>query len=104
MKTHIAPIYLILGLMAVSALTIGAGKPQARSDAPVAEALASPAAEPAYTVEFKRTNASAFQATSPGMAMPGRLVVIVTDKLEGQVEKRVTAALAAEARARRKAG
>jgi hypothetical protein len=37
------------------------------------------------------------------MAMPGRLVVIVTDKLEGQVEKRVTAALAG-ARARRKAG
>jgi hypothetical protein len=98
MKTHIAPIYLILGLMAVSALTIGASKPQA--DAPIAEAKASPA----YTVEFRRTNASAFQATSPGMAMPGRLVVIVTDKLEGQVEKRVTAALEAEARARRKAG
>jgi hypothetical protein len=78
-------------------LTIGASKPQA--DAPIAEAKASPA----YTVEFRRTNASAFQATSPGMAMPGRLVVIVTDKLEGQVEKRVTAALAG-ARARRKAG
>jgi hypothetical protein len=103
MKTHIAPIYLILGLMAVSALTIGASEPLASSTAPVAEAMTSPAVAPAHTVEFKRTNASAFQATSPGMAMPGRLVVIVTDKLEGQVEKRVTAALAG-ARARRKAG
>jgi hypothetical protein len=100
MKTHIAPIYLILGLMAVSALTIGASKPQAHSGTLVAEAMAP---DPAYRIEFKRTNASAFQATSPGMAMPGRLVVIVTDKLEGQVEKRVTAALAG-ARARRKAG
>ena len=100
MKTQIGSIYLILGLMAVATLTIGAGK------APV-----TPSEGVAHTVNAFELNglakARAFQATSPGMAMPGRLVVLVTDKLEGkldaELEKRVATALA-EARARRKAG
>jgi hypothetical protein len=95
MKTQIGSIYLILGLMAVAALTIGAGK------APVAHSEA--AAHTVASFEFKHGSARAFQATAPGMAMPGRLVVLVADRLDDQVEQRLAAALA-EARARRKAG
>jgi hypothetical protein len=100
MKTHIGPIYLILGLMAVATLTIGAGKAPAAPSEGVAHTV--------DTIELKGfAKSRAFQATSPGMAMPGRLVVLVSDKLEGkldaELEKRVATALA-EARARRKAG
>ena len=103
MRTHIAPIYLILGLMAVSALAIGAGNPQARGG----EATTQVKLVPGQRFESHRADVRAFQATSPGMAMPAHLVVLVSDKLEGELqvemEKRVATALA-EARARRKAG
>jgi hypothetical protein len=83
MKTHIGPIYLILGLMAVSTLTIGAGKAPAAPVEGVAQSVH------AFQLEGV-AKARAFQATSPGMAMPGRFVVLVT--------------ALGEARTRRKAG
>ena len=102
MRTQIGPVYLILGLLAVSALSIGADEPRAVSQRGIAQAKTLPA-PPAASYDFEFNKARAFQATAPGMAMPGRLVVVVSDKFEDQVEQRVSAAIA-RARARRKAG
>lgn len=102
MKTQIGPVHLILGLMAVATLTIGAA--DTRTSGPTHTVQAAPlASKDSYAFEFKGARARAFQATSPGMAMPGKLVVIVTDKLDAEVHERVSAALA-QSRARRKAG
>lgn len=90
MRTHIAPIYLILGLMAVSALAIGAGNPQPSGGEIATRVKLLPSRD--LVPHRVGADARAFQATSPGMAMPGRLVVLVSD------------AALAEARARRKAG
>ena len=91
MKTHIGPIYLILGCMAFAAVTIATAEPRAHASATV---KATPAAM-AYS----------FQATSPGMAMPTRLIVLGgADKaLEAEVQRKVEDALA-QARGRKRAG
>lgn len=75
MKTHIGPIYLILGMLAVSALTIGASGPKPTTKSASTSVHRMPASV-----------AEAFQATSPGMAVPNRVLAL------------------AEVRARRKAG
>ena len=103
MKTQIGPIYLILGLMAVATLSIGAADSRALGPTQAVQVAPQAPAPAGFTFEFKGAKARAFQATSPGMAMPGRLVVIVSDKLDAEVQERVGTALA-QARARRKAG
>lgn len=72
MKTHIGPIYLILGAMAVAALTIGARAEHHEAPAPKA----------------------AIATTLPAPAR-GELVVVVSPSMEGDVEAKVEAAIAA---------
>jgi hypothetical protein len=76
MKTHIGPIYLILGAMAVAALTIGAK----------AEHHEAPAA---------RVAALATALPAPPAATRGELVVVLSPSMDGDVEAKVEAAIAA---------
>ena len=85
MKQHIGSIYLILGLMSVSALTIGAGNPQvAKGEHSVrAQALL-----PSPTVFQARID-------DKDKALPGRILVISSSKLDADIELKVARALAA---------
>ena len=90
MKQHIGPIYLILGLMSVSALTIGAGKPHAaRGEHSVrAQAL------------LPSPTSFHFQAMKDGKAVPERMIVISGNAIDPELEAKVAKALAT-ARARK---
>ena len=83
MKQHVGPIYLILGLMAVSTLTIGAGKPQA---APGQHVVRAQALLPSPTSFHFTTNAS---------GQSERILVIGSAALDGEIEAKVSKALAA---------
>ena len=85
MKQHIGSIYLILGLMSVSALTIGAGSPQApRGEQSVrAQAL------------LPSPTSFHFQVGSKDKALPGRILVIGSNKLDADIEVKVARAIAA---------
>jgi len=82
MKQHIGPIYLILGLMAVSTLTIGAGKPQlAKGEHRVrAQAL------------LPSPTSFHFEANKDGKSE--RILVITPDQLEVDVQAKVAKAIA----------
>jgi len=85
MKQHIGPIYLILGLMAVSALTIGAGDPsppsQPEQAAHVHDLLPSPLS---FRAESNR-NAKEF---------PSRIIVLSSSRMDSEIEAKVAKALA----------
>jgi hypothetical protein len=86
MKQHIGSIYLILGLMSVSAITIGAGKPhvaQGEHSARVQALLPSP-------TSFQ------FVAGKQGKALPGRILVIGTrvGNLDAEIGAQVARSLA----------
>jgi hypothetical protein len=97
MKTHIGPIYLILGLMAVSSLAIGASKTPTTPSAPIGHAVHAQALLPSPS-SFR------FEVTQDGRTVPARLIVIGTSAIEDearvQIEAKVAKALAA-ARARK---
>jgi hypothetical protein len=81
MKQHIGPIYLILGLMAVSALTIGAGKPMGEAHNASAQALLpSPMS---FRIQVAREKAAA-----------DRLLVIDSQAFDAEIEAKVARALA----------
>lgn len=81
MKQHIGPIYLILGLMAVSALTIGAGKPMGEARNASAQALLpSPMS---FRIQVAREKAAA-----------DRLLVIDSQAFDAEIEAKVARALA----------
>jgi hypothetical protein len=92
MKTHIGPIYLILGLMAVSSLAIGAGKTPTAPNAPIGHAVHAQALLPSPS-SFR------FEVTQDGRTVPARLIVIGTSQIEdgarAQIEAKVAKALAA---------
>jgi hypothetical protein len=92
MKNHIGPIYLILGLMAVSSLAIGAGETPAAPSARVAHAVHAQALLPSPS-SFR------FEVTQDGSTVPARLIVIgsaaLEDQAQAQIEARVAKALAA---------
>jgi len=70
MKTHIGPIYLILGLMAVSSLAIGASTtPPSAPTTPRAHAVHAQALLPSPS-SFR------FEVTQDGRTVPARLYVI----------------------------
>jgi len=93
MKQHIGPIYLILGLMSVSALTIGAGDPhpssQREQTAHMHDLLPSP-------LSFRA------EATRNDKEFPSRIIVINTGNIDTEIEAKVAKAL--EAAKSRKAG
>ena len=66
MKNHIAPIYLILGLMAVSSLAIGASKTPSAASTHVVHAQAL----------LPSPSSFRFEVTQDGRTVPARLVVI----------------------------
>ena len=81
MKQHIGPIYLILGLMAVSALTIGAGRPMGEARKVSAQALLpSPTS---FRIQVAREKAAA-----------DRLLVIDSEGFDAEIEAKVAKALA----------
>jgi hypothetical protein len=81
MKQHVGPIYLILGLMAVSALTIGAGKPMGETRKVSAQAmLPSPTS---FRIQVAR-----------GKSGADRLLVIDSAGFDAEVEARIAKALA----------
>ena len=81
MKQHVGPIYLILGLMAVSALTIGAGKPMGEARKVSAQALLpSPTS---VRIQVAREKAAA-----------DRLLVIDSEGFDAEIEAKVAKALA----------
>jgi hypothetical protein len=94
MKNHIGPIYLILGLMAVSSLAIGAGKAPAVAGTHAMHAqalLPSP-------LSFR------FDVTKDGRTVPDRLIVIGNAPLDDEAQARIEASVAralAAARARK---
>jgi hypothetical protein len=91
MKQHIGPIYLILGLMAVSALTIGAGDPhppsQPEQAAQVHDLLPSPLS---FRAESNRDDSE----------LSGRIIVLSSGNMDAELEAKVARALAI-ARARK---
>lgn len=80
MKQHVGPIYLILGLMAVSALTIGAGKPMEARNVSAQGLLPSPMS---FRIQIAREKAAA-----------DRLLVIDSQAFDAEVEAKVARALA----------
>lgn len=84
MKQHIGSIYLILGLMSVSALTIGAGKPMA------------PKGEHSVRAQALLPSPTSFHfvASKQGKALPDRILVIGSRKLDAEIEAKVAKALA----------
>lgn len=81
MKQQVGPIYLILGLMAVSALTIGAGKPMGEAHNSSAQALLpSPLS---FRIEVARQKAAA-----------DRLLVIDSQAFDAEIEAKVARAIA----------
>ena len=82
MKQQVGPIYLILGLMAASALTIGAGKPIGPARTVSAQALMpSPLS---FRIQVAREKAAA-----------DRLLVIDSEAFDAEIEAKVAKALAA---------
>ena len=85
MKQHIGPIYLILGLMSVSALTIGAGDPHPPSQpeqlAQVHDLLPSPLS---FRAESNRNDKE----------FPSRIIVLSSGGMEDEIEAKVAKALA----------
>ena len=82
MKQHVGPIYLILGLMAVSTLTIGAGKPVAAKGVHAVRAqdlLPSP---------------TSFHFDAGKNSKDERILVISSDAMSAEVEAKVARALA----------
>jgi hypothetical protein len=82
MKQQIGSIYLILGLMAVSTLTIGAGKPQAAKGEHRVRAQALLPSPTAFH----------FEANKDGKAES--ILVISSDELEADVQAKVAKAMA----------
>ena len=96
MKAHIGPIYLILGLMAVSALTIGAAKVPVGKDAgqarkPLVSAQALLPSPTSFRIALARNNDKAAST---------RVLVVESDAFDANIEAEVAKALAA-ARARK---
>ena len=91
MKQHIGPIYLILGLMSVSALTIGAGEPHAaRGEHSVrAQAL------------LPSPTSFHFEVAKNGKRVPGRMIVISEEAIDAQVEAKIAKAIATATRVRK---
>jgi len=84
MKQHIGPIYLILGLMSVSALTIGAGDPsppRADQTAHVHDLLPSP-------LSFRA------ESNKADKEFPSRIIVLNTGNIDAEIEAKVAKALA----------
>ena len=84
MKQQIGPIYLILGLMAVSALTIGAGKPGGER---AGHAVRAQALLPSPT-SFH------FEVSKNGKKSSDRVLVISSDAIDADIEAEVAKALA----------
>jgi hypothetical protein len=79
MKQHIGPIYLILGLMAVSTLTIGAGEPNVGTGGHRASAQALMPSPMSFQREANKD---------------GRILLISSDQLEAEVQAKVARAIA----------
>jgi hypothetical protein len=82
MKQHIGPIYLILGLMAVSTLAIGAGEPQAAKGEQWVRAQALLPSPTSFH----------FKASKDGKTE--RILVISSGDLEADVQAKVAKAIA----------
>ena len=91
MKQHIGPIYLILGLMSVSALTIGASEPHAARGNPLVRAQALLPSPTSFH----------FEVSKDGKRVPGRMIVISNNALDAEVEAKLAKALASAARVRK---
>jgi hypothetical protein len=95
MKTHIGPIYLILGLMAVSVLTIGAAKSTGKSGEqlrkPVATAQSMLPSPLSFRIELAHNGEKSGRS---------RVLVIGSPQLDAQMQAQIDKALA-EARARK---
>jgi len=84
MKQHIGPIYLILGLMAVSTLTIGAGgKPHLEKGEHAARAQAMLPSPMSFRLEASKNGKSE------------RILVISSGDIDAEVEAKVAKALSA---------
>jgi hypothetical protein len=82
MKQHIGPIYLILGLMAVSTLTIGAGEPNVGTGGHRASTQALMPSPMSFQREVNKDVESE------------RILVISSDQLEADVQAKVARAIA----------
>jgi hypothetical protein len=85
MKQHIGSIYLILGLMSVSALTIGAGNPQVAKG------------EHSVRAQALLPSPTSFQVRvgDKDKTLPDRILVISSGKLEADIDLKVAKAIAA---------